>query len=312
MWDYRSDLAAGRAPSEESSRVQSPTESITRNKKLGLTNWGTLDDGSVISPADSAYSDASHLRRQFGRRLPSQSPSLTSFDLTPDPSRPGSVSVNDLYIDDDLSALASQESTDQMSFDIDDLSMSDIQSVSEVPSIESSAHVSPSHGPLSPDDPPQELSIADQSYTLPSATVDAIVNSQSLSSLQSYTADNTHDSFQNGNNLVPSTLNDTSDVNNENRTSSNNNSTSTGATRDTNMNFEAVINPSEQVQLNIGPKLKLSQYAEREWKGTTKTAQRMRQVGCQTCRRVFFIKVLKISVYSIFFISGMHALKMFR
>ncbi len=279
MWDYRSDLAAGRAASEESSRVQSPTESITttRNRKLGLTNWGTLDDSSVTSPAESAYSDASHLRRQFGRRLPSQSPSLTSFDLTPDPSRPGSVSVNDLYIDDDLSALASQESTDQMSFDIDDFSMSDIQSVSEVPSIESSAHVSPSHGPLSPGDPPQEMCISDQSYTLSSATVDAIVNSQSLSSLQSYTADNTHDSFQNGNNLVPSTLNDTSDVNNENRTTSNNNSTD--ATRDTNMNFEAVINPSGQIQLNIGPKVNLIQYAEREWKGTTKTAQRMKQVG---------------------------------
>ena len=237
MWDYRSDLNAEHASYGD--------------KKKFHNNWVTLDANSQPdSPSGSSSS-----RGDIQIPVPSQSPSINSFaDLTPDSSRRGSVSVNDLYIDDGFSGLASR--TDSK-ISCESLS---VQSGSFPSSLASSAHTSPRH--LSPHDAFQSSAVA----------ADTNPRNIDLDSSNNNAAEENEpekEDFMDGNtgeNVKTRTVSPQKTVT---------------ASLDTNKNPTVIAdhnNPQITDILNVGPKIELTNYVEQEWKGTTQTAITVNQV----------------------------------
>ena len=120
-----------------------------------VTERSFITTGSLLMPTVNQIRQVAHRRPvvTFKISVPSQSPSINSFaDLTPDSSRRGSASINDFYIDDGFSGLASR--TDSK-ISCESLS---VQSGSFPSSLASSAHTSPRH--LSPYDAFQNSAVA--------------------------------------------------------------------------------------------------------------------------------------------------------
>ena len=236
MWDYRSDLNAKHA-------------SFGDRKKFH-NNWVTLDANSQPdSPSGSSSS-----RGDIQTYLPSQSPSINSFaDLTPDSSRRGSASVNDFYIDDGFSGLASR--TDSK-ISCESLS---VQSGSFPSSIASSAHTSPRH--LSPHDAFLNSAVAADNNT----------RNKDLDSSNNNAAENEpqKEDFMDANpgqNVKTKTISPEKSVT---------------ASLDTNKNPTMIADnntPQTTDILNVGPKIELTNYVEQEWKGKTQTAITVNQV----------------------------------
>ena len=236
MWDYRSDLNA---------------EHEGQEKKL-QNNWASLDASSERS-SPSQFTSPSALspsHRDIRMLLPSHSASIHSFqDLTPDSSRHGSVSVNDLYIDDGFSGLASRTDS-RISFD----SVS-TKSGSFPSSIASSAHTSPrhfspSHDVLSP------VPAADD--------VDADSSNNNAAEMHTSHTEGLKDDNSGQTQTPPTTQKGSLDTNK-------------------NPTVIADTNPKTVTAdiVNVGPKIELIKYVEQEWKGTTKTAKTVSQVKLQ-------------------------------
>ncbi len=241
MWDRRSDLFAAQMDLPE--------------KKKFLNHWTTLDDRSESSSSPSHTTASSNSSPLHGIRKapPSHSASSNSFsDLTPDSSRHGSVSVNDLYIDDGLSDLALRTDSRVSSLD------SPTEKSGSFPSsIASSTHTSPHHPNSSRAAVLSPLVAADMDNLSDTKGSDASNNNAAADveiSDQTYCFEtNPSPSF------TPVDIHSSLDANRNPTVMTNTEHTTSDI-------------------LNIGPKLELTAYAEKEWKGATKTSRTIKQV----------------------------------